>query len=323
MFLLCESASVFHLIFVAICSFAFSLISCAFFIKIFKRWTRSAVREYVTELHKAKDQTPTMGGVPMIFAAIIVTAFLLPFAHAPIWIVIGALLLFGVIGGWDDWKKITCKKGIPDRTKFLAQIAASAFIVALWMWFLQPTTILWFPGNLTMQIGPTLFFGWAIWIILCTDNAVNFTDGLDGLAGSILLINFATYAVIAFFLGQFDLASLCVVLAAVLGGFLWYNVYPATIFMGDVGALSFGAVLALVALMLQREWLIPLTGGIFVLEGVSVVVQKIGYRFWKTRIFKMAPLHHHFELSGVPETKITARLVIVTVILCLCAICLC
>ncbi|HBY05665.1 MAG: Phospho-N-acetylmuramoyl-pentapeptide-transferase [candidate division TM6 bacterium GW2011_GWE2_42_60] len=320
MYCVVESASVLRLIFAAIGAFFVSWASCAFFIKRFNRWTRSAVREYVTELHKAKDQTPTMGGVPMIFAAILALLFLMPFKGPQTLLVMGALVFFGLIGGWDDWKKITCKKGISDRSKFIAQIVAAATSVALWFWMVQPATTLWLPGNWHIELGAGLFFLWAVWVILCTDNAVNFTDGLDGLAGSLLLINFVTFAVIALFLGQNELAEISVICASVLGGFLWFNLYPATVFMGDVGALGFGAALALVALMLHRELLIPLTGGLFVLEGVSVVVQKMGYRLRKIRVFKMAPIHHHFELSGMSETKITARFVLTTLILCLLAL---
>ncbi|HBL98548.1 TPA: phospho-N-acetylmuramoyl-pentapeptide-transferase [Candidatus Dependentiae bacterium] len=301
-------------------AFSSSALFCSIFIRSFKRLTSAPVREFVTELHKAKDKTPSMGGIPMILAALVTALITLPVSRPTIWIPLLTLVLFGLIGFWDDWAKITRGKGISDGAKFSAQIIASLTIVGLWYILCSPSTNLIIPLGTGWSFSIGLFFiAWAVWVILCTDNAVNFTDGLDGLAGTILVLNFVTFGALASFLHEPHSALSAVLMAGVLGGFLWFNAHPAKLFMGDVGSLGFGATLAIIALMLKLECLIPLTGAIFVLEGISVVIQKWGFKFWKKRIFKMAPLHHHFELSGVHETTITARFVIVTVLLCITA----
>ncbi len=304
----------------ALLSFFCSALLCGLFIRWFKQFTSSPIREFVTELHKTKDRTPTMGGLPMIIAALITATITLPLTMPTVWIPLLALSLFGLLGFWDDWAKITRHKGISDGTKFSAQILLAGGIVLLWYFFVHPSTDLIIPLAMGWAIPLGLFFlGWAVWVILCTDNAVNFTDGLDGLAGTLLILNFTIFGLLACFLHEPQIAVVATLLAGVLAGFLWFNAYPAQLFMGDIGSLGFGAALAVIALMLKLECLIPITGGIFVLEGVSVVIQKWSFKLWRKRVFKMAPIHHHFELKGVPETKITARFIMVTTLLCICA----
>jgi phospho-N-acetylmuramoyl-pentapeptide-transferase len=178
------------------------------------------------------------------------------------------------------------------------------------------------------------FVLWAAFIIVSCSNAVNLTDGLDGLAIGSLIPNFFLYTIIAYLAGHAVIswylhipfagsAELCVVGATLIGaslGFLWYNTYPAQIFMGDVGSLALGAGLALMALMAKQELLLIISGGLFVLETVSVMMQVFAFKWWKRRIFKMAPIHHHFELLGWPESKITIRFGIISLILCLLAL---
>ena len=187
--------------------------------------------------------------------------------------------------------------------------------------------------NLNPDLG-LLFIPWAMFILVSMSNAVNLTDGLDGLAIGSLLPNFALFSLIAYLAGHFLIAAylnipfagsaeIAVMGTTLIGaslGFLWYNAYPAQIFMGDVGSLALGAGLALMALMAKQELLLPISGGLFVLETVSVVLQVFVYKRWKTRIFKMAPIHHHFELIGWPEAKITTRFGIISLILCLVAL---
>jgi phospho-N-acetylmuramoyl-pentapeptide-transferase len=242
---------------------------------------------------------------------------------------------FAAVGAWDDWAKISRNRGISEAHKFCAQGLVGLVVMLVWWFFDPPSTLLVVPffKGLTFYFGP-FFIIWGLWVILCTVNAVNFTDGLDGLATITLIFNFVTFALIAYVVGNelwanylyvpfAGTAELVVVITAIIGallGFLWYNTYPAQIFMGDVGSLSLGSALALVALMAKQECLIPIAGGLFVVEGVSVALQICVFKFFGRRVFKMAPLHHHFELVGWPESKITIRFAIITFLLCITAL---
>lgn len=304
----------FFMVFIA--SFLIMLVAGKFFIAhMAHTHFRSLAREYTPEAHRAKDFTPTMGGLCMIAVIIIMMAI------SAVWSVttkIIAFILCGfcVIGTWDDCNKIFYKKGISERKKFMGQCVIALSGMMIWYLYARPSTILIVPFLFSYDLGPLVFIVWTIWVILCTVNAVNFTDGLDGLATLILITNFVAFGAIAFLLGNIDIALACAIIVGVLLGFLWYNAHPAQIFMGDAGALSLGAALATIALMLKAEMLIPLAGGIFVLEGVSVALQIVWFKVMGRRIFRMAPLHHHFELLGYSETKITARFFIVSLFLC-------
>lgn len=316
-------------------SFLLFLMGGRFFIRTSQTHFRALAREETPDTHRLKDNTPTMGGV---FIIAVITATVLLWANLAdfrVWTMLVTLWGFGLVGAWDDWAKITQNKGISEGRKFIAQSAVSALLVFFWGFFVGPSTELVIPifKSLTFDLG-LFFYLWAVWVILCTVNAVNFTDGLDGLATIALIFNFFTFGIIAYLVGHvfFALylyvpfagtAELAVVAAALIGallGFLWYNSYPAQMFMGDVGSLALGGAFAMMALMSKQECLIPIAGGLFVVEGISVVVQMASFRFFKRRFFKMAPLHHHFEMLGWPETKITIRFAIVTLLLCLLAL---
>jgi len=244
-------------------------------------------------------------------------------------------ILFGALGAWDDWNKIKQQKGISAKTKWYAQIVISAIIALLLViTHAIPTTVSFpFFKNLNPSIG-LLFIPWVIFVLVGTSNAVNLSDGLDGLAMGSLIPNFATYAIISYAAGNFIIASylhipfvdcgeMAVIAATLAGaalGFLWYNCYPAQIFMGDVGSLSLGAGLALIAIMCKQELLLPIAGGLFVLETISVMIQVFSYKQFGKRIFRMTPIHHHFELLGWPESKVTARFGIISIVLCLLAL---
>ena len=301
----------------ALVSFFGMILLGSWFIRYAKINFRAIAREDTPDSHRTKDFTPTMGGACMV-AVIVMTMALCGLWTVHAMLLLLTLISFCIIGAWDDWHKIYYRKGISERSKFLAQIVAAATIVALWVVITNPSTMLVIPlfDAWSFDLGKILYSLWAIWVILCTVNAVNFTDGLDGLATLTLGANFGVVVVIALLMGNIGNV---VFLSAVMGtllGFLWYNAYPAQIFMGDAGSLAFGAVLALSALMTKTELLIPIAGAIFVMEGVSVVAQMIYFKYTGQRLFKMAPIHHHFELMGCAETKITIRFFIVTLILC-------
>lgn len=305
------------------------------FIAWSQRYFRAKAREYTPESHKAKDDMPTMGGL-FILAVVFITALLwCNLTHYEIWLFLANLAGFGLIGFWDDWSKICYRKGIAERTKFRAQLLVATGTTIAWLWLLQPSTAVCVPffKNFNPDLG-YLFIPWAIFIMVATSNAVNLTDGLDGLAIGSLISSFATYTIIAYIAGHYTFAlylnvpfagssEIAIIGATLVGaslGFLWYNAYPAQIFMGDVGALALGAGLGFMALLTKQELLLPIAGGLFVVETVSVMLQVMTYKLWKKRLFKMAPIHHHYELLGWPEAKITVRFGIISLILCLIAL---
>ena len=317
-------------------SLVFSFMFGSFFIKLSQKLFRSSARPFTPESHQeTKNDMPTMGGLFII--AVVCASVLLwtDLSDSLVWTSLWCLISFGAIGLLDDLNKIWYKKGISGSLKFCLQVIASLGVLLLWSYDPYFSTALSVPffKDLLVALG-FLFIPWVILVLSGTSNAVNLTDGLDGLAISGLLANFATFSVVSYLAGHAVLsaylqipfagtAELSVVGAALFGaslGFLWYNTYPAQIIMGDVGALSLGAVLAFMALACKQEFLLVLAGGLFVVETVSVIAQVLGYKLWKKRIFKMAPLHHHFELLGWQESKITVRFSIISFVLCLLAL---
>ncbi len=281
---------------------------------------RARVREYTPMQHQQKNNTPTMGGIFIIAATLLGCAYAWRSLYNPSAILLlTSLVSFGLIGFVDDWNKLVFLKGISARAKFIAQWA-TAFIVALALvfWVHTPTGITIPLLGWHFDLG-AFYIPWAMFVIVSTCNAVNLTDGLDGLASLVLLPNLILFSTLALCTGTFFCAThyhlfpventpLALVTIAAIGaliGFLWYNKYPAKVFMGDVGSLGLGAFYATLALMTKQELLIPIAGGVFVIENLSVLLQVFWYKRYKKRIFKMAPLHHHFELSGWPETKVT------------------
>ena len=268
--------------------------------------------------HYSKEGTPTMGGVLMI--AVVATSavlfhfvgrndFLGPQTIAPIL----TMLLVGALGTADDWLNATTGEGIRIRQKLLWQIAVSIYIAfQIQSTYAVHTLTVPFVGDVAIE--PWAYIAFAAFAIVATTNGVNFTDGLDGLAGGTLIFAFVAYMIIALLGGQTNLAILCALIIGALLGFLWFNVHPAQVFMGDAGALAMGATLAVVSLITGQILLLPLIGIIFVLQVGSDVLQIGYYKLTHRRILKMAPLHHHFELSGWDEEKITMRFWIVGVL---------
>ena len=294
------------------------------------------IREDGPPDHKSKEGTPTMGGCLILPAIILCTLLWVDLKNIYVWIVMFVILSFGGIGFADDYRKVTRKNsgGLSAFSKFSLQIAA-ALAAALVLYF--------YPGfdphlNLPFfkQIAPDLGWGYIpliVFIIVGTSNAVNLTDGLDGLAISPAIVAFGSYLVFAYLAGHVKLSEylqipyvsgageisiLCGAVAGAGLGFLWYNAYPAEIFMGDVGSLSLGAVLGTVAVITKQEIVLILVGGLFVFEALSVIFQVVYFKFTGGhRIFRMAPIHHHFELKGWPEPKVIVRFWIIAIILAL------
>lgn len=287
--------------------------------------------------HLPKQGTPTMGGSLIILVITLSTLLWADLANRYVWIVLGVLLAFGVIGFIDDWKKLVLKdpNGMRAHTKFLSQsfVGAIAAII-LYAGAQQPyeTALLipYFKDVLIPLGGFYVVFSYLV--IVGTSNAVNLTDGLDGLAimpavmvgGALGIfayaagnINFAAYLGLPYIVGAGEMMIFCAALAGAGLGFLWFNTYPAQVFMGDVGALALGAALGTVAIVVKQEIVLFIMGGVFVMETISVMMQVASFKLTGKRIFRMAPLHHHYELKGWAEPKVIVRFWIITVILVL------
>jgi len=286
--------------------------------------------------HSSKSGTPTMGGLLILATFIGSTLLWADLSNHYIWVVLLSAIGFGTIGLWDDFLKLRKGDGITAKEKIVLQIILS-LAIGVYLLYFDPTraeyaTRLSIPFFKSYQ--PDLGFGYLIFIVFIivgTSNAVNLTDGLDGLAIGPIIVATFTYTGIVYISGHFnfseylriqhikDAGEIAIVSSAVLGaslGFLWYNSYPAQIFMGDVGSLSLGAVLGTIAVIVKHELLLILVGGIFVIEALSVIIQ-VGYFKYTggKRFFKMAPLHHHFEQLGWSEPKVIVRFWIVSVVL--------
>lgn len=302
-------------------------------ISIARKLFTSKSRVHTPENHRLKDNMPTMGGIFIVANIILTAIFWCKASDIQAALVLLCIILFGIIGWYDDWMKITAKKGISERAKFIAQIIAASVIVIAWQMAYpsDPTIILpLFKGAILTLPWPLITL-WRVFIIVGVSNAVNLTDGLDGLAIGSLIPNFGTFAIIAYlaghagfaaylhipFAGTAEVAIIATILVGASLGFLWFNAHPAQIFMGDVGSLSLGAALGCIAIMTRQELLLAVSGLLFVVETLSVIAQVISFRWYGKRLFRMAPIHHHFELLGWPESKIVTRFGIITSIMCL------
>jgi phospho-N-acetylmuramoyl-pentapeptide-transferase len=296
------------------------------------------IRQEGPDSHRAKAGTPTMGGLLILCAALVPTLLWADLTNYFVWIVVLSTAAFGAIGFLDDYLKITRRSsgGLAPRYKMALQLLVSLIVSLVLMWLADANlynTRLIFP--FFKQLIPDL--GWwyvpfAMFFLVAWSNAVNLTDGLDGLAISTFAVAAAAYTAFAYVTGhrvfaeyllliRFPLAGeLTIFCGALVGaslGFLWYNAHPAEIFMGDVGSLALGGAIATVALLIKQELLLVIVGGVFVLEAASVVIQVGSFKLRGKRVFKMAPLHHHFELSGWAEPKVISRFLIVAIIFAL------
>jgi phospho-N-acetylmuramoyl-pentapeptide-transferase len=286
------------------------------------------IRSDGPQSHFSKAGTPTMGGALILAAITIATLLWADLRNRYVWIVLLVLLAFGLIGWIDDYRKLVLKdsKGLPARWKYLLQSVFGA-IAAVWLYStatVPAETALIVPvfKQVAIPLG-ALYIGVAYFWIVGFSNAVNLTDGLDGLAimPTVLVAGglgiFAYVAGHSVFSGAGELTIVCGALAGAGLGFLWFNTYPAQVFMGDIGALAVGAALGCIAIIVRQELVLVLMGGIFVIETVSVMLQVASFKLTGKRIFRMAPIHHHFELKGWPEPRVIVRFWIISVVLVL------
>ncbi|CAM3158026.1 phospho-N-acetylmuramoyl-pentapeptide-transferase [Streptobacillus felis] len=300
------------------------------------------IREDGPETHYSKQGTPTMGGLLIIGSILFSTLIAGNFTNKFTVFLFFMTIVFSTIGFYDDYLKLTkSKKGLSSKKKLLFQTIMTLIVFAfVYKMGLVNKTIDFSIINPLfkksyMYIGPIAFFLFMFFVIVGTSNAVNLTDGLDGLVSSQIVIVSSVLMLIAYAVGHYNWAEyiniyyvtgageIAVFLASIVGGclgFMWFNFFPAQVFMGDVGSLTIGGLLGTIFILLKQELLLPIMGIIFFVEALSVMIQVISYKKFKRRVFKMAPIHHHFEKLGMPETKVTIRFLIITIIACLFAL---
>jgi phospho-N-acetylmuramoyl-pentapeptide-transferase len=296
------------------------------------------IRDDGPQRHLAKAGTPTMGGTLIVSSMVLATVLLADLTNVYVWMVLLVTLGFGAVGFVDDYRKLALgnAKGLSGRTRlsweFGIGLAAGAFLV--WLPSFDTTVHAPFFKNVQLDLG-LLYIPFAAIVVVGTANAVNLTDGLDGLAIGPVMTTAFTYGIFAYVAGNLKISDylqlpyvagageLSIFVSALLCaglGFLWFNAYPAMMFMGDVGALPLGAALGIVALLTKQEIVLLVAGGVFVVEALSVILQVASFKLRRKRIFRMAPIHHHFELLGWPEPQIIVRFWIVSIICALVAL---
>ncbi len=324
----------------AIMAFFMSYIIVVLVGKPFIAWLRRKkigddIRDVGPQSHFSKQGTPTMGGVLIVFSLVVTTLITGNLQNSYILMLLLVTILFSLIGFLDDYIKFTkSKKGLAGKKKIVGQLIIS-IIVWLYMYNfpiahekINFAVVNPFVKESFIYLGAILMFFFIAFVIIGSSNAVNITDGLDGLVIVPVMIVGLVLATIAYFTGNTvwsnylnlyyieGVGEITVFLSALIGaglGFLWYNFYPAQIFMGDTGSLTLGGVLSVIAIFLKQEILFAIVGIVFVVEALSVILQVWSFKKRGKRIFKMAPIHHHFELQGMPETKVTARFWIITI----------
>lgn len=303
-----------------------------------KRNVLDQIREDVPEQHEAKKGTPTMGGILILSAVFIPTLLWCDLTNPYVLITLATTLWMGLIGFLDDYLGVIKhkRKGLVGRYKLVGQLSFG-LALGFYLYYLPlkpdaaTLTAIPFMKGLFINFGP-FYIPLVMLVLTATSNAVNLTDGVDGLAiglGAFCFLAFAglaylsghavfsDYLNILYLEGSGELAIYCMAVVGASLGFLWYNAHPAQVFMGDTGSLALGGALGVVAVLLKRELLLLVIGGVFVAEALSVIIQVLSFKLRGRRVFKMAPLHHHFELSGWSETKIVVRFWIVAILLTL------
>jgi phospho-N-acetylmuramoyl-pentapeptide-transferase len=282
--------------------------------------------------HSTKAGTPTMGGTLILLALTLSTLMLADIGNSYVLLALFGTVAFGVIGFVDDYLKLTRKnsKGLSPRLKLLLQLGVAFMVATVLYFYPRFSTEIGFPfiKNIRPNLG-LLYIPFAMLVIVGASNAVNLTDGLDGLAIGPVMVASVTYGIIAYLTGNIknaeylqipyvagvgELSVFCAALVAAGLGFLWYNAYPAQMFMGDVGSLALGGALGIVAVMTKNELLLIIIGGVFVMEALSVIFQVASYKLRRKRVFLMAPIHHHYELKGWKEPQIIVRFWIISIV---------
>jgi len=298
-----------------------------------RRHFGQTVRDDGPQSHKKKQGTPTMGGWLILIGVALPVLLWVDISSALVWATLIVMFGFGLIGYWDDWLKVSKRntKGLKGKVRLLGEFTISVLVIGYLVWndHIPMYVSVPFLKGVMLQMG----WGYVIFaslVVVGCANAVNLTDGLDGLAIVPVMISGTTMLIFCYLAGNLKISEylaipyipgageLCPLAGAVIAagmGFLWFNSYPAQVFMGDVGSLSLGGFLGILAVISQNELLLVVLGGVFVVEALSVITQVISFKLTGRRVFKMAPIHHHFELKGLDETKIIVRFWIISILL--------
>ncbi len=319
-------------------AFVLSLVFGPRLIEAFRGWQKGRVTVKDILPHTRKEGTPTMGGVLVVGTFLFSSLLWTDIKNPYVWLLLGVTLAFATVGYADDWLNLhkRWKNGVPGRVRLLVQtILASIFVwMAVQLNQNADTMSVYLPfvKDWVLPLGMVGFIAFGAFIMVGSANAVNITDGLDGLVSIPAVIVAASFAVLAYISGRVDftaylhipylsgagdIAVMCAALAGSVLGFLWFNAPPARIFLGDTGSLAIGAFLGAVAIVIKQEFALAIIGGLFVIETVSVIVQVVSFKLTGKRVFKMAPLHHHFEQLGWPESTIVIRFWIISLMLAL------
>lgn len=301
--------------------------------RLVRKQVGQTIREDGPQTHKKKQGTPTMGGGLILLGVLLPFGLWMDIGNPLIWTCFVVTFFFGLIGYYDDYLKVSKKntKGLPGKLRLALEFLSSGAVVAFLIYYnyLPSTVALPFFKNMVLDLG-WFYVVFASFVVVGCANAVNLTDGLDGLAIAPVIIAATTYSFFAYIAGHAtianylqithvpgagELAPLGAAFVAAGLGFLWYNTYPAQVFMGDIGSLSLGGFLGMMAILTKNEILLALIGGVFVVEALSVITQVASFKLTGKRVFKMAPLHHHFELKGIDEPKVIVRFWIVSILL--------
>ncbi|EPY6472365.1 phospho-N-acetylmuramoyl-pentapeptide-transferase [Clostridium sporogenes] len=308
------------IVYAVLFSFLLSTITGLLLIPLFKKLNLGqSIKNGIPISHKKKAGTPTFGGIIFIFSSIITMLFMLKNYNKEFLLVISSLIAFGLIGFIDDILKKIHKKneGLTSKGKMILLLFVSS-IFAIYSYY-NPSigSIIMFPFTKKLFDLRILYIPFIIFYYVSTTNALNLTDGLDGLATSITLLIVTFFIFLSFGMGHYTLSISCGCIVGALLGFLRYNCYPAKIIMGDTGSLALGGAIATIAMILKNPFIVIIVGGIYVIEALSSLIQIVFFKLFSKRIFKMAPIHHSFELHGWHETKIVSVFSIITTILCL------
>ncbi len=308
------------IIYAVLFSFLLSTVAGLLLIPLFKKLDLGQnIKNGIPISHKKKAGTPTFGGIIFIFLSIITMLFMIKNYNKEVLLVISSLIAFGFIGFIDDALKKIHKKneGLTSKGKMILLLFVSS-IFAIYSYY-DPSigSIIMFPFTKRLFDLKILYIPFIIFYYVSTTNALNLTDGLDGLATSVTLLVVTFFTLLSFGMAHYTLSIICGCLAGALLGFLRYNCYPAKIIMGDTGSLALGGAVATIAMILKNPFIVIIVGGIYVIEALSSLIQIVFFKLFGKRIFKMAPIHHSFELYGWHETKIVSVFSIITTILCL------
>lgn len=322
-------------------SLCLCLIMGPFVIRQLQRWgLKQFIRDDGPRAHLAKKGTPTAGGIMIVLSVVISVLLWANLGNIYVWITVGALVAYGLVGFADDVQKTIRKssKGLSAKSKIALQLAIALAVGIALIAFSDEHNVTSLQFPITKHVTPGLGYAYLVvvaLVLVATTNAVNLTDGLDGLATGVSSMTILTLGALAYVAGHSILANylhtmfiqnsgeVSVVCLSLFGaglGFLWWNTFPAEVFMGDTGSMAIGGAIGTVALLCKHEFLLPILGGVFVIEAISVIVQVIGFKSTGKRVFLMAPFHHHLELKGWHEAKVVSRMLIISFIFSLIAI---